>query len=155
LPTKAELDIQFDPDRIKECSLDEGKGWKQLRLKIKNETWKTIHDCHGEIDSIESALLPDSWVEKAPLTWAFLIDITKLNLHRGESKILNVIQINDAKNGGSASAQFISPANANNPAPPFEKFGKYECTAIVSAEEINSRIVRFDFTGPATVKRHA
>jgi hypothetical protein len=155
LPTKTELAIQFDPDNIKECSLDEGKGWRQLRLKITNGTGKTIHDCHGDIDSVESALLPDSWVEKAPLTWAFLIDITKLDLHRGESKILNAIQINDAKNGGSASVQFISPANANNPAPPFEKIGKYECALVVSAEEINSRIVRFDFfwTGNSRTSR--
>jgi hypothetical protein len=152
---RLELDIQFDPENIEECSLDEGKGWKQFRLNIKNESGKTIHDCHGEIDKIESPLLARSWKEKAPLTWAYLIDITKLHLHSGESKQLNVIQIDDPKNGGSAMVRFISPANANNPAPPFDKFGEYECTLIVAAEEMNAKTVRFifDWTGYSETSR--
>jgi hypothetical protein len=100
---RLELDIQFDPESIEECSLDEGKGWKQFRLNIRNRSVKTIHDCHGEIDRIESPLLARSWPEKAALTWSYLIDITKLDLHSGECKQLNVIQINDAKRVGRIS----------------------------------------------------
>lgn len=153
--TRLELDIQFDPENIEECSLDEGKGWKQFRLNIKNGSGNTIHDCHGEIDKIESPLLARSWPEKAPLTWAYLIDITKLDLHSGECKQLNVIRINDQENGRSATVQFISPANANNPVPPFEKLGQYECSLLVAAEEINAKTVRFvfDWTGDSKTSR--
>jgi hypothetical protein len=150
--TRPELSIQFDPDNIDECTLDEGKGWKQFRVKITNASGKTIHNCLGELARVQASFLSRPYVEKVPLTWAYLLDITALDLHNGSTRLLNVIQIYDGKAGSLPKAQFVSPANANNPIHPFEKYGSYECTITVAAEETNSRYVTFtfDWTGNRT-----
>jgi hypothetical protein len=114
-------------------------------MKITNRSGKTIHNCLGELATVQSSLLRRPYVEKVPLTWAFMIDVTAVELHNGSTRLLNVIQIYDGKNGSPPKAQFICPANANNPIHPFEKFGSYECTITVAAEETNSKYVSFIF----------
>lgn len=142
---RSDLTIQFDPDNIDECTLDEGKGWIQFRMKITNTCGKTIHNCLGELARVKSSLLSRPYVEKVPLTWARMVDITALEIHNGATRLLNVIQIYDGRAGVPPKAQFISPADANNPIHPFEQLGSYDCTVTVSGEETNSKYVSFTF----------
>jgi hypothetical protein len=52
LARRPQLDVEFNPGVINECSLDEGKGWTQFRIKVENRRIKkTVRNCEGMIVS--------------------------------------------------------------------------------------------------------
>jgi hypothetical protein len=152
---RPKLDIEFDPEHIPECSLDEGKGWVQFRMNVRNQrTRKTVHNCEGRVAKVESRLLTRPYVEKVPLTWAFKNDLNRTDLQDGQALPLNVIIIRESDNNQS-TAQFISTSDANNPLHPFNLKGEYQCTIVVSSEETRPMYVDFvfDWTGDRMTAR--
>ena len=142
---RPQLNIEFDPANVDECSLDEGKGWIQFRMIVRNQrTRKTVHNCEGRVARVESRYLTRAYVERVPLTWAFKSDLNRTDLQDGQALPLNVIIIRQSADG-QCNAQFISTSDANNPVHPFNLKGEYQSTIVVSSEETRPMYVDFIF----------
>jgi hypothetical protein len=149
------LNIQFDPENIRECTLGTPPNPKQFRIKVSNlETGKTIRNCQGRIEFVESTSLPQAYVEKVPLTWSLQVDQDRTDLQDGQSLPLNVIVVG-MTNTGDRIAHFIARSDANNAPHPFNFKAEYRCVVAVTSDDTTPKYVDFifDWTGnPATAR---
>lgn len=150
-----ELDVEYDPENIIECRYIEGP-YEQLRLKVSNRhSGKTIHNCQGTVDRIESSLLNRPYVEKIPLTWAYLHNLDQVNLQDGKSYPLNLIILIDQDQNGRSAARFVSRVDAHNPPHPFNAVGEYQCSVLLTSDETKPKYISFtfDWTGDRSTSR--
>jgi hypothetical protein len=155
---RPELDIQFDPENIPECQLGTPPVI-QYRIKVSNfRSGKTVRNCQGRVAFVERLSAPNKmslYSEKVPLTWSYLKDLDKLDLHDGETYPLNVIQVGLVEIGGQPVARFITTQNANNAPHPFDLVGDYRCVVAVTSEDTTPKYVDFIFgwTGDPSTAR--
>jgi len=148
------LDVEFDPENIQECRLDDGGPWTQFRMMVGNRrSNKTVHNCQGRVFSVESRSLARPYREKVPLTWAIRIDKDQIDLRHGDTLPLNVIEMRE--NETDLTAKFISPADANNSPHPFNALGEYQCVVAVTSDETRPKYISFtfDWTGDRTTAK--
>jgi hypothetical protein len=148
-----ELDIQFDPENIDECRLS-GDGWKQFRIKVSNrQSGKTVHNCRGTIEKVQSRFLNEAYVEKVPLTWAVRWSEDNLDMQDGQSYSLNFVVMYD-EDASSQKAEFVCHERAHI-AHPFNQVGEYQCSILLTSEETKPQCIdfTFDWTGSRATSR--
>lgn len=145
---RSNLKVEFDPQNIDGCIHEwvaSDGPYKQFRVRVTNDSPKTIHNCAGHVVRVEQ-IEPaggDPYPEVVPMTWARLGGCLDLNLRDGEPCWLNLLVMKN----GAAHVQSMGP---NTPGTPFRKFpAKYRVFANVMSDDTKLKKVEcvFDWTG--------